>query len=191
MPGICRVSSTKEIYHSIFHCTSKLAVGPGTLGRKKDLRWQALYIVIRYDLRSTAEYAVVRERAATPINLLLVKFGLCRDGERDESRSLIASPEPAVSHDGVIVSPLILAGHFEMPGNAEDIGVLVRPNLAIAGNSEVLAGGEEYEVGDGFEDTDAILDLGTILKDFYPTPVDDGVRELMNIRRPLTTVSGN
>src|SRR6266571_243624 len=178
MPGICRVSSTKGIHYSIFDCTSKLAVGPGTLGRKKDLPWQALYIVIRYDLRSTAEYAVVREHAATPINLLLVEFGLRRDGERDEPRSLIGSPEPTVGHDRLVVSPL--AGKFEMLGNAEDVGVFVSPDPPIAGDSEVLAGGEEYEVGDGFEDTDAILDLGTILKDFYPTPVDDGVRELMN-----------
>ncbi len=108
MPGICRVSSTKGIHYSIFDCTSKLAVGPGTLGRKKDLPWQALYIVIRYDLRSTAEYAVVREHAATPINLLLVEFGLRRDGERDEPRSLIGSPEPTVGYDRLVVSQSLL-----------------------------------------------------------------------------------
>src|SRR6266581_6965758 len=98
MPGICRVSSTKGIHHSIFDCTSKLAVGPGTLGRKKDLPWQALYVVIRYDLHSTVEYPVVREQAATPIGLPVFLDLPGDEGQRDEPRSLIRSPKPTVGH---------------------------------------------------------------------------------------------
>src|SRR6266702_4710858 len=195
MPGICRVSSTKGIHYSIFDCTSKLAVGPGTLGRKKDLLWQALYVVIRYDLRSTAEYAVVREHAATPMDLPIV-LCLRKDGKRDEPRDLIRSPEPTVGHDRLVVSPL--AGKFEMLGDAENIDVLVGPDLAVAGDGDDLVDREESEVEDGFEDTDAILGLGTILKDLYPTLVHNRVSGLMNFKpecsshhlrklRPLTT----
>ena len=64
--------------------------------------------------------------------------------------------------------------------DTEDVAILVGPNLAVAGGGEVFGRGEEYEVGDGFKDTNAILDFGMILKDLYPTPVDDSVRKLMN-----------
>src|SRR6266851_9317178 len=67
--------------------------------------------LIRRDLHSTAKYLVVRKPAATPIDLLVV-LSLCRDGERNEPRSLIRSLEPTVGHHTLVVFPL--AGKFVM-----------------------------------------------------------------------------
>jgi len=95
-----------------------------------------LYVVIRDNLCFSAEYAVVRKLTVTPIDLLLVEFGLRRDGERDEPGSLVRFVEPSVGHYRLVVFPL--TGKFEMLGYAKDVGVLVGPDLAIAWDSDDL-----------------------------------------------------
>jgi len=79
--------------------------------RKKDSQWQALYVVICSDLHSTAEYAVVREHAATPIDVLLVPT-LCKNGQRNEPRRLIRSLEPTIGKDNLKVLPSSIGLQF-------------------------------------------------------------------------------
>src|SRR6266852_2243632 len=118
---------------------------PVKLIKKKKLRWQALYVVITSDLHSTAEYAVVREHAATPVDLP-VDLSLCIDGERNEPRSFILSLEPTVGHHTLIVFPL--AGKFVMLRHAEDVGILIGPDFAVTTDCHNLVDCEEYKVGD-------------------------------------------
>src|SRR6266567_3252488 len=89
----------------------------------------------RNDLRRATEYMVVRKHPSTPVNLLVV-LGLRRNRERDNSRSLILSPEPTVSNYSPLVFPFIKAfGKFNMFGHALDVRVLIGPHFAIAGGS--------------------------------------------------------
>src|SRR5258708_31733076 len=78
------------------HCAQDSRVISGLNCLKRDLRWQALYVIIRDDLHSTGEYMIVRELAATPVHPP-VALSLSIDGERNEPRRLILSLEPAVS----------------------------------------------------------------------------------------------
>ena len=81
----------------------------GTCGG--NLRWQALYVVTGYDLRAAAEYLIVPKLAATPVDVLLVA-SLYKNGQRNEPKRLILSPEPTVGKDDLTVLPSSIGFQF-------------------------------------------------------------------------------
>src|SRR5260370_27055709 len=136
--------------------------------------------LIRYDLHSTAEYPIVCKLAATPVHPP-VALSLSIDGERSEPRRLILSLEPAVSDHTLVVFPL--AGKFVMLRHSKDVGILVGPDFAVTGDGVDLADCEKSEIEDGFEYTQAILNVGPILEDLHPPLVDNNVCGLTNFQR--------
>src|SRR5207245_6896630 len=64
-----------------------------------------------YELHPSAEYAVVREHAATPIDVLLVA-SVCENGHRNEPTRFIRSLERTVSKDNLTVLPSSIRLHF-------------------------------------------------------------------------------
>lgn len=56
------------------------------------------------------------------------------DGGGAEPIGLTGSPQPAVSHNRLVVSPL--AGELKVFGCTEDIEAFVGPDLAIAGDGD-------------------------------------------------------
>ena len=67
--------------------------------------------LIGNDPRMSGEHMVVREIAATPIDVLLVA-SLGKNGQRNEPRRLIRYLEPTVSKDNVIVLPSSIGLQF-------------------------------------------------------------------------------
>lgn len=98
--------------------------------------------------------------------------------------------QPAVSDDGLIIFPL--AGKFAMLGHAEDVGIFVCPEFAVASNGDNLVDNEETKVEVGFSATDAVLSLGPILEDLHAPLVDNDIGGLMNFKRSsVPTIPGS
>jgi hypothetical protein len=92
-------------------CGRDLTLTIVPVGPTEDLRWQALYVVIRYDLHPTVEYLIARKLAATPVDVLLVA-SLCKNGQRNKLRRLIRSLEPTEGKDNLNVLPSSLSLQF-------------------------------------------------------------------------------
>src|SRR5712692_8678203 len=82
--------------------------------------------------------------------------------------------------------------------HSDYVRILVRPSLPVTCDGDSLADCEEAKIFDAFKWTQVILDASVILKDLYPTLVDNRVICLMNFKpkcrthhprklRPLTT----
>ena len=125
------------------------------------------------------EYLVVSKAPATPVELL-VEVCLRGKAEGDEPRRLIRALQPAVSDHGLIILPL--AGKFVMLGHAEDVGIFVRPDFAVASNGDNLVDDKETKVEVGFPATDAVLRPGPILEDLHAPLVDGDIGGLMNFQ---------
>src|SRR5208282_5949048 len=128
---------------------------------------------------STTEHRKDRKLATAPIDLF-VELRLCRDGERGSSRSFSRSLQPTVGHYSPVVFPP--SGKFVMLGHTEDVGILIRPDLAVTRNCGDLADREESKVQVRFPSTHAILGVGPILKNFHPLLVDHHIDSLVNLQ---------
>lgn len=64
--------------------------------------------------------------------------------------------------------------------DAEDVQILISPNLSVAWDCDDLTSVEESVVSNGFENANAIFDIGDVLEDLNGTPTDNRIGGLMN-----------
>ena len=69
-----------------------------------------------------------------------------------------------------------------MLGQAEDVGISVRPDFAAASKGDNLVDDEETKVEVGFPATDAVLRPGPILEDLHAPLVDEDIGGLTNFQ---------
>jgi hypothetical protein len=120
---------------------------------------------------------------ATPIDVAVVtRFRI--NGERNESRWLIRSPEPAVGKHNMNVLPTLESPQFlrkvQSFRDANYIHIVVRPNFPVTCDGDGFADCEEGIIFDGFKGTQVIFDAGIVLEDLHSPMVYDNVGSLLN-----------